>query len=65
MKNLLPILALLLLVGCTSELDRCIEANFDEMPYIGFEEGKGFNWDKEQAMRKEYATKLCNKQGIY
>ena len=27
MKNLLPILALLLLVGCTSELDRCIEAN--------------------------------------
>ena len=58
----------LLLVGCTSEpteLERCIEANFDEMPYIGFEEGKGFNWDKEQAMRKEYATKLCNKQGIY
>ena len=33
MKNLLPILALLLLVGCTSEqLERCIEANFDEIP---------------------------------
>jgi len=30
MKNLLPILALLLLVGCTSELDRCLEANIDE-----------------------------------
>ena len=29
MKNLLPILALLLLVGCTSELDRCIEVNID------------------------------------
>jgi hypothetical protein len=26
-KLLLPILTLLLLVGCTSELDRCIEAN--------------------------------------
>ena len=31
MKNLLPILALLLLVGCTSELDRCIEANVEEI----------------------------------
>ena len=34
MKNLLPILALLLLVGCTSEpteLERCIEANYAEL----------------------------------
>jgi hypothetical protein len=31
MKNLLPIFALLLLVGCTSELDRCIEANVEEI----------------------------------
>ena len=31
MKNLLPILALLLLVGCTSELDRCIKANVEEI----------------------------------
>ena len=29
MKNLLPILALLLLVGCTSEFDRCIEGQFE------------------------------------
>jgi len=31
MKNLLPILALLLMVGCTSELDRCLEANYAEL----------------------------------
>jgi PBP1b-binding outer membrane lipoprotein LpoB len=37
MKNLLPVLALLLLVGCTSEptppteLERCIEANLSEL----------------------------------
>jgi len=34
MKKLLPILALLLLVGCTSkptELERCIEANYTEL----------------------------------
>ena len=37
MKNLLPILALLLLVGCTSEptppteLERCIDANFNRI----------------------------------
>ena len=31
MKNLLPILALLLLVSCTSELDRCLEANYAEL----------------------------------
>jgi hypothetical protein len=31
MKNLLPLLALLLLVGCTSDLDRCIEANSETL----------------------------------
>ena len=40
MKNLLPILALLLLVGCTSELDRCIEANYEKPSY---DSSTGFN----------------------
>ena len=37
MKNLLPIFALLLLVGCTSELDRCIEANTPDFTNEDFE----------------------------
>ena len=31
MKNLFPVLALLLLFGCTSELDRCIKSNSETL----------------------------------
>ena len=34
MKNLFPVLALLFLFGCTSELDRCVEANFQQKDFV-------------------------------
>jgi hypothetical protein len=52
-KNLLPIFALLLLVGCTSELDRCVEANFEQKAFM-LEKDKKFVRDMCQISYTNY-----------
>jgi len=50
------VVSILALTGCSSELDRCIEANKDK--YIYPKEGH-----EEPRIRE--ATEDCHKQGIY
>ena len=65
----LSFLLILFAVGCSSELDRCIEANI--YPFIADESAKEV-YAKEKRTVEEInqdaerrSEKLCNSQGIY
>ena len=63
MKNLFPILALLLLVGCTSELDRCIEVNIDIPKDLEIKINSGFDireFDLVYVFKDEFYSCLKN-----